>query len=134
MAWLTLLFSLLLIALGVGGYSYGASRGSASVTALIPAFFGAAFALLAVFAIFKSKLRKHLMHGAVLLSVLGIAGTASGVLKLLQWVGGESPVRPAAVVVQSMMFGLLVLYVVLAVRSFLNARRARQLEAKPSVG
>lgn len=134
MTWLTLLFSVLLILLGIGGYSYGASRGSASFTALIPAFLGAAFVLLAMLAIFKSKLRKHLMHGAVLLALLGVVATASGVLKLLQWVGGETPVRPAAVIVQSMMFGLLVLYLVLAVRSFIQARRERRLEASPSVG
>lgn len=134
MAWLTLLFSLLLIALGVGGYGYGASRGSTSVTALIPAFLGVALGLLAIIAIIKSKQRKHLMHGAVLLAILGIAGTVGGAWKLLRWVGGESPARPAAVVVQSAMCGLLVLYLVLAIRSFLNARRDRKLESKSSVG
>ena len=67
---LTIIFGPLLILLGAGGY-FG--TGQTSVTALIPAFFGVPFLLLGLVAL-KDGLRKHAMHAASLLALLGVIG------------------------------------------------------------
>lgn len=134
MASLTVWLSLILVVLGVGSYGYGLASGSGSITALIPAFFGALLFPLGFLATAKPQLRMHLLHGAVLVALLGIGGTAGGVVKLAKWMGGTTPARPAAVVVQSIMCGLLAVYFILAIRSFVIARRNRQAARTPSPG
>ena len=59
--------------IGIGSY---VETGRTSVTALIPAFFGAAFLLLAYVARNEAA-RKHAMHVALVVALVGIAGTAS---------------------------------------------------------
>lgn len=81
MARLTLAFSAILIALGLVAYFLLADPGSRSVTALIPAFFGVVFAILGAIAL-KESLRKHAMHGAVLLTLLALGGTGGSLAKL----------------------------------------------------
>src|SRR4029453_1849304 len=60
-------FGLLLIALGVIGYL---GTGRTSMTALIPAYFGAAFLVCSIIARQESA-RKHAMHAAVAIGLLG---------------------------------------------------------------
>jgi hypothetical protein len=120
LAKLTIAFGGLLIILGVGGYFL---TGAQSITALIPAFAGIVFEILGFIAL-KPDLRKHAMHGAAALALLGFLGTIPGLIKLAKWmIGGVDPARPAAVVSQSIMAALCVIYLVLCVRSFINARR-----------
>jgi hypothetical protein len=69
----TRLVGLLLAVIGIGSY---VGTGRTSVTALIPAFFGAAFLLLAYVAR-NEPARKHAMHAALVVALVGIAGTAS---------------------------------------------------------
>ena len=57
----TRLFGLILIVLGITSYSL---TGRTSLTAMIPAFFGAAFLVCAMVAR-KESMRKHAMHVAV---------------------------------------------------------------------
>src|SRR5581483_1239793 len=61
----------LLIGLGAWGY-LGAEAEHRSVTALIPAFFGLALVLLGLLA-FKEHLRKHVMHLAAMIGLIGLA-------------------------------------------------------------
>ena len=56
-----IVFGILLIGLGVGGF-FG--TGAAHPTALIPAAFGLVLALLGLVALLKPNLRKHVMHVA----------------------------------------------------------------------
>jgi hypothetical protein len=113
----TRIFGLLLIALGVAGYL---GTGRTSMTALIPAFFGATFVLCALVA-GKESLKKHAMHAAVAIGLIGaIAALARAVPAALD--GGAG--RPA-VLAQLAMGALLVVYVALGVQSFIAARRAR---------
>jgi hypothetical protein len=113
----TRIFGLLLIALGIGSYI---ATGRTSMTALIPAFFGAVLVVCALVAASESA-RKHAMHAAVAIGLIGaIAALARGVPAAL---AGE--VGRPAVLAQLAMGALLLVYVALGVQSFIAARRAR---------
>lgn len=109
-------FGLLLIALGVISYL---GTGRTSMTALIPAFFGAALLICAMLAR-KESARKHALHAAVAIGLIGaIAALARGLPAAMNGQAG----RPA-VLAQLAMGALLVVYVALGVQSFIAARRA----------
>jgi hypothetical protein len=114
----TRLVGLVLIALGV--FSYVAT-GRTSITAMIPAFFGAVFVLLALAARAESA-RKHVMHAAVAIGLLGLIATLARLGPALA-AGGLG--RPA-VLAQLVMALILGVYVALGVKSFMDARRRRQ--------
>lgn len=119
MAKVTIIFGALLIILGVGGYVL---TGAQSITALIPALAGVVFTILGAVAL-KPPARKHAMHAAAALALLGFLGTLPGVIKLARWAGGTEPARPAAVISQSIMAGLCLIFLVICIRSFVQARR-----------
>ena len=121
MAGISIGIGVALTLLGIVGY---AASGAASLTALIPAAFGIALTILGMLAR-NERLRKHTMHAAALLAVIGFAATVSGFVKLLTLVGGGTVERPSAVAAQSIMAVLCAVFVVMAVRSFILARRAR---------
>lgn len=121
MASVTITFGGLLIALGVGGW---VATGQESPTALIPAAFGLLLALLGMLAR-KESLRKHAMHGAAMVGLLGLLGSARGLMGLPALLSGEAE-RPAAVVSQVLMAVLCALFVWLCVRSFIAVRKARE--------
>jgi hypothetical protein len=108
---------IVLILLGLISY-FGTGR--TSVTALIPAFFGAVFVILALAANNPSA-RKHVMHAAVAIALLGLLGTLGRLIPAL--VAGQLT-RPA-VLAQLVMSVLLIGYIALGVKSFKEARRAR---------
>jgi hypothetical protein len=114
-------FGVLLIVLGVVGY---AATGGVSVTALIPAFFGIVLVALGLLAR-NERYRKHAMHVAVVVGLLGLLGTARGLMALPRVMSQTDVDRPAAVVAQAVMAILMIVYVALGVRSFIAARRAR---------
>ena len=120
MAPITLLFALAYILLGLGGFVL---TGSTHKTALIPCAFGILFVLFGLLA-FKEKLRKHAMHAAVLIALLAFVGTAKALAHLPELFNGTA-VKPASIITQSLNAGLSILYIILAVRSFIQARRAR---------
>jgi hypothetical protein len=114
----TRLFGIILILLGVASYSL---TGRTSVTALIPAFFGAVLLVCAIVARANEGARKHAMHAAVAIGLIGaIAALARGVPAALS----GDPTRPA-VMAQLAMGVLLMIYVALGVNSFIAARKAR---------
>lgn len=108
---------ILLILIGVVGYGYGMSTGAASLTALIPAAFGILIALLGAIAAAKPDLRKHLMHVAVIVGLLGFLMPA---IRLVMKLGQLT--MSAAVVSQLAMALVCLVFVILAVRSFIVAR------------
>jgi len=116
-----ILFGLLLILLGLGSY-FGTGR--ASVTALIPAFFGLPLLLTGLLGL-RENLRQHAMHAAAVLALLGLLGTASGIPKFAVLLAGGTVERPAAAVVQTLMVVLCAVFVSLCVHSFISARRRR---------
>jgi hypothetical protein len=116
----TLAFAFAYLVLGVAGFVL---TGSTHKTALIPCIFGFLF-LVFGFLARKDNLRKHMMHAAVLIALLAFLGTARSLSHLPELLNGTAE-KPAAIITQSLNAGLSLLYIILAVRSFIQARRAR---------
>ena len=108
----------LLLLIGVIGYAYGISSGHASLTALIPAAFGVLLIAFGVAARVKEGLRKHLMHAAVVVALLGFILPAGRLAMNLSAISFS-----AAVVSQLLMALVCLLFVVLSIKSFADARR-----------
>jgi hypothetical protein len=130
MSLIATMFGLVLVLLGLAGYGWGLSQGAGSVTALIPSFFGIVLTGLGIGGMKLPKQSRHFMHAAAALALLGILGTVGGVIGAARWIGGTEPARPAAVVVQSIMCLLLVVFLAWCIKSFVDARRARRLEGR----
>ena len=111
-------FGVVLLVLGIASY-FG--TGMVSITALIPAFFGLLLLVLGVVARDPGK-RKHAMHFAAVLGILGFAGSAGGLVRFLS---GDLGTRQGAVMAQAAMAILMLIFTVLCVRSFIQARRSR---------
>lgn len=112
----------LLVLIGILGYVNGVMTDRASVTALIPAFFGIVLVLLGIFARMREGWRKHLMHAAVVVALLGFIATAGRLVSKL----GEISYS-AAVVSQVSMALVCLLFVILGIKSFADARRRNEL-------
>jgi len=117
---ITVIFSFIYIALGLGGYFL---TGAVHKTALIPAVIGVVLLVLGLLG-GKEKLRMHVMHAALLVGLLALLGTARGLLKLPAAFDGTAD-RPAAVFAQAATALLSIVFLGLGVRSFIAARRAR---------
>ena len=108
------------ILIGIVGYIYGMMNGNASITALIPAFFGIVLAGLGFAARAKENLRKHLMHAALVVALLGFILPAG---RLISRIGDLT--LSAAVLSQIAMAAVCLLFVILGIKSFADARRNR---------
>lgn len=120
----SIIFGALLIILGILGYVYVLSTPNPSITALIPAIFGILLVLFGVVARAKENLRKHLMHAAVLVALLGFLGTVSSFFKIPALIGGTAE-RPVAVIAQLTTAIICLVFVILSVKSFIDARKNR---------
>lgn len=118
----SIVLGIIFIIMGLYGY-FGIS--SESITALIPTFFGIPMLIFGWLGL-NEKYLKHAMHGAAVLTLLGFAGTVGGLIKFFKMLGGEEMQRPAAVTVQAIMALLCLLFLVFAVKSFIDARRNRE--------
>ncbi len=114
----TRLFGVILIVLGIASY---VATGRTSVTALIPAVFGAVFVICALVARTES-MRKHAMHVAVAVGLIGALASFGRAIPALS--AGGDIARPA-VMSQLAMGALLLTYVYLGVQSFIAARKTR---------
>ena len=114
----------ILIAIGVVGYF---ATGQSSITALIPAMFGFVAELCGVLAR-NDRFLKPAMHGAALVGLLGIFGTMRVVPQIPGLFDGTAE-RPAAILAQGLTLLVSVIFVALCVRSFVEARKAREAEA-----
>ena len=124
MAKVTLIFAALLIALGLGSY-FG--TGSQHPTALIPTWFGLALGVFGMLAMSPDAGRRKLyMHINVTIGLLGFLGAAGRAIPsyLHARSAGIEP-DMIALGAQAAMAILLLVYVVMCVRSFIEARRAR---------
>ena len=119
MPFTSIIFGVLLIIVGVIGYVHGIMNDKASFTALIPALFGGVIALLGLAAQVKENLRKHLMHAAVLVGLIGFLASAGRLASKFSEI-----TMTAAYIAQIAMAALCLFYVIFAVKSFIAARRA----------
>ncbi len=123
MAKVTLVFAVLLIALGLVGFL---GTGSAHPTALIPTWFGLALGIGGLLAISPSESRRKLfMHINVTIGLLGFLGAAIEAVRgyIHAASAGLAP-DLIALASKMTMSGLMLIYVLLCVRSFITARRS----------
>jgi hypothetical protein len=118
---LTTWTGVLLVATGVIAY---VATGAASLTALIPAAVGILLLIAALIGWRSEKARKHAMHVGLVIGLLGALGALMNVVKLGDLFAGTAE-RPGAIIASTVMFVLLVVYLVLGVRSFVQARAMR---------
>jgi len=124
MAKLSLVFGVLLIALGTAAFLLAGATAKA-VTSLIPAFFGIIMLLLAAIASKGHAANKHAMHVAALVTLLGsLGGLGMGVPNIIKYLKGDHTAWLKAFS-QGGMGILCVVFLVLCIRSFINARKAR---------
>ncbi len=118
---LTIIMGIILITMGIIGY-FG--LGSQSITALIPAFLGLPLVILGVLGLNEKRL-KITMHIASVLMLLGFLGTVGGLFKFFRMIGGAEVQRPEAIIVQAIMAVLCLIYLIFAIKSFIDARRKK---------
>ena len=123
MAKVTIVFAVIFIALGVVGF---VATGSQHPTALIPAVLGLLLGIFGAVALSPDpKRRKLFMHINVTLALLGFLG--AGGRAVYGYIHASSlGVAPDAIALGSQvtMAGLMLIYVILCVRSFIAARRS----------
>ena len=123
MAKVTLVFAVLLAALGLAGYL---GTGSLHPTALIPLWIGLALGVFGFLAISPNESRRKLfMHVNVTIALLGILGSSFEAVRgyLHAQAAGMQPDQ-IALASKVTLAGLLLIYVILCVRSFIDARRS----------
>lgn len=120
-------YAVLLILMGFAFFGFVQWRDGAEakgLTALIPAYLGAVV-LVAACAALIPKWRMHAMHAAVLLGVLGMLAGGMGARGAVRWISGDE-VRPLAILQQLAMGAVSLAFVVMCIKSFIAARRARK--------
>jgi uncharacterized membrane protein len=123
MAPIALIVGGLFIGLGLVGYFDAGLLGEfdqRSKTALIPAWIGGVLVICGVVALLKTSTRKHMMHLAVLAGLVGLIG---GFMPLFR---SEFNFKKASAVSGALMIALSAVFVALCVKSFIDARKARQ--------
>jgi hypothetical protein len=125
MTTMTMLFGLLMVLYGVINY-LTADAANPSITALIPSFIGAPITLLGLVAALKDNLRKHAMHLAVVIAMIGaLGGLGMGVLDLIK-LGQDKPVNERAMTAKLAMGIACAVFIGVCVRSFIEARMAQR--------
>ena len=116
----SIIAGLILIAIGVVGYFVGVSQDKASVTALIPAFIGLLLVVCGGIAQKKESLRKHMMHAAVAIALIGFIATSVRLLpRMGEFTGTAAQLSQLSTAIVCLAF------VIFAVRSFIAARAER---------
>jgi hypothetical protein len=111
----------LLVATGVIAYI---ATGAASLTALIPSAVGVLLLIAALIGWRFETARKPAMLVGLAIGLLGALGALMNVVKLGDLIAGRAE-RPGAIIASTVMFVILVVYLVLGVRSFVKARAMR---------
>jgi hypothetical protein len=120
---LAIVFGIILNAMGFAGF---VSTGSTHFTALIPCIFGSIIFISGFLAVMKPSIRMHVMHVAALAGLVGtLGGLGMGLPKLGSVIAGTAQ-RPLAIGLQITMGVVCLAFLVLCVKSFIDARRARK--------
>lgn len=126
MAWPTIICGGLLVAVGAFGYANATpgDDGKVSMTALIPAFVGGVLVLCGLLA-FKDSIRKHVMHLAAMVGLVGMLGGFMPLVRQYKLTGSFDPTKPSALAGEAMIL-ICAVFVGLCVKSFIDARKARK--------
>jgi hypothetical protein len=125
MAKLTIVFGILLVLIAAAGF---VATGSSHPTALIPGLIGLFFVLFGALAnTTDSKKRMLWMHISVTVALLTFLGLIKADINVYQLANGISFPHPVAIEEKAATSLLCLIYVLLCVRSFINARRQRSL-------
>jgi hypothetical protein len=119
----TLRIGLLLVVFGGASYMM---TGGASLTALIPSVVGALLVMCGAVASRSEAARRHAMHAAAAIALLGILGTASALLRLPDLLSGATVPRRPALIARASMAVILIVYLAVSVKSFVDARVRRK--------
>jgi hypothetical protein len=123
MAKLTMVYGVLLIAIGAWGY---VATGSEHPTALIPAGFGLLFVLFGVLSnTDDSKKRMLWMHISVTVALLLFISLIKSDIQVYQLSHGADLPHPVAIEEKAAASLISLIYVLFCVRSFILARKAR---------
>jgi len=121
MEWISLIIGGAQVALGFAGY-LASEPEHRSLTAFIPAAFGLIIAISGAIVAFAPATRKHAMHAAATAALLAVV-----------LVGGRAAFKFPDGGLKLVSFGLTLLlnvvFLILAIRSFVEARRARERAA-----
>ena len=109
---------IVLVAVGIGAYGL---TGFASATALIPAIFGVLFVALGRVGLNVGQ-RQVAVYGLGLLALLGVAGSAQGVVAVVSVATGAELERPIADGSQAVMAILCLVVLVMVGRSIADGR------------
>jgi uncharacterized membrane protein (UPF0136 family) len=119
MVTVTYIYAVLLFILGIVGYF---ASGRASITALIPAFFGIVLFVLGLLGR-GEKTRRWVIGAAIVLAIVGFFATVSGLYDLTAMLDNGQVARPGAVISRSVMSVLSLAYLGVAIGSALSSRR-----------
>lgn len=121
------IYSVIFILIGVVAW---AVTGMEQATALIPTYFGIIVFVLTLVAQYKENLKRHMMHAAMALVLLGLLGSIGGLFRLIGFVfTGAELARPVAVYAQSMFALASIGYLYSGIQSFIEARKNREKSA-----
>ena len=118
---LAIFFGILLDILGIAGF---VGTGSKALTALIPALFGTLILFLGILAARNPWLKKHAMHGAAALALIGALGAAARAVPHIPKVCTLEGGHLAAFWMQIAMVVLCLVFLGFCVKSFRDARKA----------
>ena len=113
----TILFGLLLLVVGMGGYFLG---GAENYMALFPAVLGVAMFVCGMVAA-QGAMRMLAMHVAALIGMIGVVGPVVTIFKDI-----TNTANTAAVLAKGLTSALCLMFVLMCVNSFLEVRRARK--------
>lgn len=116
---LGIVLGILLVVLGVGAYVLS---DFASITALIPAFFGVLIAILGMVGYQRTGRQRLAAYGIGLLAVLGLLGSTRGIPDIIALLTGGAVESTIAAISQGTMI-VICLVLLVAVMQFIRDRR-----------
>lgn len=128
---MAMISGMLLTVLGVVVYVFWQQLGALkqSWTALIPMIVGIPLMLFGWLSLAKPDLRKHFMHVAVTLALLGALASLGRLISVMI----KKPSLGVGPVANAIMAIICIVFVVMSVRSFIAVRRERERQATPPV-
>jgi hypothetical protein len=128
---ITIGFGIALILVSTAAVLTDAFRGTnLSATAAIPAAIGLTLAILGYVAVKNEKARMHVMHAAVIVSLVGFLTAAVRLgMTLPKAIADGAIANPVALTAVILLGLICAAHVALSVKSFIDARRSRQQAA-----